>query len=387
QLLRSTGQALAYLHTTATAHGAVCGESIWFTPTGQLWLLAWEWALPRTMIPAELTPFPGRLPRAPEWPDGEWLPTPESDQWQLAATAFASLTGEYPPPEVPPLPLVRPDCPQAVARVLDRALERDPERRYHLVAAVGDGRGLRGERAGRFRYGRGRVARARSDAGARGRAQDAAPAGRERRDRRAAVSPRSAAGGAARATGDRADLRLGQQRRRVVVHDGVGRERVAGRSGEAIGAAVGGADCVAHRSGAGRAGGGARDRHRAPGSQAGEHPDRPAPPVADRRFRCGEDFRRRAVERDDGHAGVRGAGAVVRRVAGSGRRLLRLDGDRDVSLIRRAAVRHGRWAGDSGAGTIGRRRSARVSGAGGRVVAARTGAGGGAAIWRRGRDA
>ena len=136
QLLRSTGQALAYLHTTATAHGAVCGESIWFTPTGQLWLLAWEWALPRTMIPAELTPFPGRLPRAPEWPDGEWLPTPESDQWQLAATAFASLTGEYPPPEVPPLPLVRPDCPQAVARVLDRALERDPERRYHSVAAM-----------------------------------------------------------------------------------------------------------------------------------------------------------------------------------------------------------------------------------------------------------
>ncbi|HKV52931.1 MAG TPA: serine/threonine-protein kinase [Gemmatimonadaceae bacterium] len=136
QLLRSTGLALAYLHTTGTAHGAVCGESIWLTPTGQLWLLAWEWALPRNLIPAGLMPFPGRLPRAPEWPNDEWLPTPESDQWQLAATAFASLTGEYPPADVPPLPLVRPDCPQAVARVLNRALERDPEKRYHSVAAM-----------------------------------------------------------------------------------------------------------------------------------------------------------------------------------------------------------------------------------------------------------
>lgn len=136
QLLRSAGLALAYLHTTGTAHGAVCGESIWITPTGQLWLLAWQWVLPRTVIPSGLVPFPGRLPLAPEWLAGDWSPTPESDQWQLAATAFSSLTGEYPPPDPPPLSLVRPDCPQAVARVMSRALSTKPEDRYHSVAAL-----------------------------------------------------------------------------------------------------------------------------------------------------------------------------------------------------------------------------------------------------------
>jgi serine/threonine-protein kinase len=98
--------------------------------------LAWQWALPRNVIPAGLVPFPGRLPLAPEWPNGEWIPTPESDQWQLAATAFASLTGEYPPLDPPPLSLVRPDCPQSVARVLSRALNQKPEDRYHSIAAL-----------------------------------------------------------------------------------------------------------------------------------------------------------------------------------------------------------------------------------------------------------
>jgi len=136
QVLRAAGLALAYLHTTGIAHGAVCGDSVWLTPTGQLWLLGWEWAMPRSEIPPGLTPYPGRLPRPPEWAPGEWTPTPEGDQWQLAATCFAALTGEYPPPDPPPLALLRPDCPQSAARVIARALRAKPEERYHSVAAM-----------------------------------------------------------------------------------------------------------------------------------------------------------------------------------------------------------------------------------------------------------
>lgn len=138
QLLRSTGLAIAYLHTGGTVHGAISGETVWLTPTGHIWLLAWEWVVPRNEIPAGLSPDRRWMPIPPEWSDGRWEPTAASDQWQLAATCFAALAGEYPPPEVPPslVALVRPDCPQSVAAVLSRALSPRPEARYHSVAAM-----------------------------------------------------------------------------------------------------------------------------------------------------------------------------------------------------------------------------------------------------------
>ena len=136
QLLRSAGLATAYLHTTGQVHGAISADSLWLTPSNQLWLLAWEWALPRGEIPAGLAPDRARCPVPPEWTDDEWAPTDASDQWQLAATTFAALTGEYPPAEPPPLTLVRPDCPHSAAAVVARALSAKPEDRYHSVAAM-----------------------------------------------------------------------------------------------------------------------------------------------------------------------------------------------------------------------------------------------------------
>ncbi|GAC1647145.1 MAG: hypothetical protein NVS4B3_00740 [Gemmatimonadaceae bacterium] len=149
QLLRGAGSALAYLHDGGSTHGAVGPGTVWRTPTGRLWLLGWQWAIPGDEIPAGLIPDRASTPVPPEWAGSEmWMPTPASDQWQLAALCFASLTGELPPPwDVPPLALVSPECPQGVAAGLERALRTDPDDRHPSVAlmlrALDRGIGLR----------------------------------------------------------------------------------------------------------------------------------------------------------------------------------------------------------------------------------------------------
>ena len=137
QLLRATGSALSYLHDSGAVAGALSDESIWITPTGRIWLLGWEWTVPRSDIPPGVTPIRAGMPIPPEWENGEWNPTPASDQWQLAAICFAALTGEQPPASmVPPVRLVCPECPQVIATVLDRALLPDPNDRYPSVVGL-----------------------------------------------------------------------------------------------------------------------------------------------------------------------------------------------------------------------------------------------------------
>jgi serine/threonine-protein kinase len=88
-------------------------------------------------VPAGIAPDPVLNPRAPE-EQGRWAPTTLTDQWQLAALAFFALTGEPPPAggDVPPVRLLRPECPASAADVIERALDRDPARRFHSVAAM-----------------------------------------------------------------------------------------------------------------------------------------------------------------------------------------------------------------------------------------------------------
>ena len=152
QLLRGACSTLAYLHDTGIAHGGLNGDALWTTPTGRLWMLEWQWAVPRETIPAGVRPGNGPLenrsletrptqaeplPAPPEWESNEWLPTPASDQWQLAATCFTALTGESPPPRgVPPIKLVRPETPEALASALDRALSDDPPDRFPSLAVL-----------------------------------------------------------------------------------------------------------------------------------------------------------------------------------------------------------------------------------------------------------
>ena len=102
RLLRAAGSTVAYLHDAGAAHGALSPEHIWVAPTGRIWLLGWQWAIPRADLPPGVAPDRRWTPTAPEWTIGGWAPTPASDQWQLAATCFAALTGELPPSTDPP---------------------------------------------------------------------------------------------------------------------------------------------------------------------------------------------------------------------------------------------------------------------------------------------
>jgi eukaryotic-like serine/threonine-protein kinase len=137
QILRAAGSVLAYLHDSGAAHGAVSPYTVWVSPTGRLWLLGWQWAVPREAIPNGYMPDRRWNPAAPEWGESRWAPDARSDQWQLGAICFAMLTGELPPTrDVPPVRWVRPDCPQGLASLLDRALLPSPDARHRSVAAM-----------------------------------------------------------------------------------------------------------------------------------------------------------------------------------------------------------------------------------------------------------
>ncbi|MEX2180361.1 MAG: serine/threonine-protein kinase [Gemmatimonadaceae bacterium] len=137
RLIRDVGSALSYLHDSGQVHGNVSPESVWSTPMGRIWLLGWQWALPTAELPDGLRPDTAWAPDPAEWADGRWIPTPATDQWQLAALCFYSLTSEMPPPSnAPPLALVRPDMPKKLATVIDKALSARPEDRFPSVTAM-----------------------------------------------------------------------------------------------------------------------------------------------------------------------------------------------------------------------------------------------------------
>ncbi|MFI5310843.1 MAG: protein kinase [Gemmatimonadales bacterium] len=137
RVLRAVGSAVAYMHDAGQTHGAISPDTIYVTPTGRVWVLGWQWAVPLNTIPGELHPDPKYTPLPREWGVGQWLPTPASDQWQLGASCFAILTGELPPrEEIPPVRWVRPDCPANVAEILERALAASAADRFHSVASL-----------------------------------------------------------------------------------------------------------------------------------------------------------------------------------------------------------------------------------------------------------
>jgi serine/threonine-protein kinase len=137
RILRAVGSTLAYLHDAGTSHGGVSPETTWAAPTWRIWMLGWQWALPMVDIPLGVQPDPRWTPAPPEWRNAAWHPTPQSDQWQMAAMCFFALTGEFPPDaDVPPVQLVRPETPRSLSMVLDVALRDDPGGRYPTLSAL-----------------------------------------------------------------------------------------------------------------------------------------------------------------------------------------------------------------------------------------------------------
>ncbi|HEY9515070.1 MAG TPA: protein kinase, partial [Gemmatimonadaceae bacterium] len=136
RLLREIGSMVTYLHDRSHVHGSLSPDSVWNTPLGEAWVLGWQWTLPKSVIPPGLSPDRRWMLAPPEW-DDVWAPTQASDQWQLAAICLSALIGEYPPTrDMPPVQLLRPECPEGLAAVLTRALEEDPARRYPSVTAM-----------------------------------------------------------------------------------------------------------------------------------------------------------------------------------------------------------------------------------------------------------
>ncbi|GMV09825.1 MAG: hypothetical protein ABS52_16215 [Gemmatimonadetes bacterium SCN 70-22] len=137
RMIRAIGSTVAYLHDSGQTHGGLAPEVVWAAPSGRYWLLGWQWALPKHEVPEGHIPDRRWTPMAPEWGEGEWSPTLASDQWQLAATCFMALTGELPRgTEVPPVRLLRPETPQALAHILDHALAPDPASRHRSVSSM-----------------------------------------------------------------------------------------------------------------------------------------------------------------------------------------------------------------------------------------------------------
>ena len=136
RIIRSIGSSLAYLHDSGSVHGAIALDATYFTPTGRVWMLGWQWAVPRDEIPTGVTPDKRWTPQAPEW-QGGWVPSQATDQWQLGAIAYALLTGEAPSGDVlPPIRLARPDCPSTVAELVDQMLAKSPGERFSSLAGM-----------------------------------------------------------------------------------------------------------------------------------------------------------------------------------------------------------------------------------------------------------
>ena len=137
RVMREVGSTLSYLHDLGHPHGCVSPTTIWTAPMGRLWLIGWQWSVAHTDLPTGLAPDSRFMSNAPEWQKDGWIPTAASDQWQLAAICYQTMTGEIPSPgATPPLRLMRPDCPESVANVIDRALSVHPSDRFASVAQM-----------------------------------------------------------------------------------------------------------------------------------------------------------------------------------------------------------------------------------------------------------
>ncbi|MEE2522733.1 serine/threonine-protein kinase [Pseudarthrobacter sp. J75] len=130
-VLTPLAQALSYLHAKGFTHADVSPGNVLFTAEGKP-LLA-DVGIARMVgdpAAAERAGTPGFCDPAPVDTVRMGL-QPERDLYSLAAVGWFCLTGETPPPtpDRPPLPLIFPDVPPALAAALESALHEDRRQR------------------------------------------------------------------------------------------------------------------------------------------------------------------------------------------------------------------------------------------------------------------
>ncbi len=143
--LRSIGSCLAMLHDRGETHGALNSIGSWVSRTGEHFLLGWQWALPPESLPLGMSPSLEWTVAAPEWlpaiATGSpwWAPTPQTDQFQLAALTVCALAGKPWAGSASDALLLlegRDDVPRSVRVLLRRAMAHDPGERFPSVAAL-----------------------------------------------------------------------------------------------------------------------------------------------------------------------------------------------------------------------------------------------------------
>ncbi len=142
-------RALSALHREGLAHGLLAPDHIVREAGGRLVLMdVWPRGVPIGCFALQPTTLPFI---APEVARGD-SPSMRSDVYSLGVVLFHLVTGGYPVRAESPLDLseryahgervpladLRPDLPDDFIRIVERASEPDPERRYPTVAAVKD---------------------------------------------------------------------------------------------------------------------------------------------------------------------------------------------------------------------------------------------------------
>lgn len=155
RMMEQVLDALEISHAHGVIHGAISPANVLITPRGSIRLVDFA-TPPGTLVMGQdvrdvfadtrVGPFtpPERCALPPE------APNEQSDVWALAACAYFALSGQLPRgPETKraelatrasiPLREVMPEAPEAVAQILDHALQTEPQRRYgSAYAMLGD---------------------------------------------------------------------------------------------------------------------------------------------------------------------------------------------------------------------------------------------------------